>query len=155
MDNTDDTVAWTVDLGEIAVGTVYIAAVIAHPQDSPPQQPGVVGPAHTVGITADRMVDLLASQLVDEFWRPQRVVLHGEMSLAPTPADVHAISQRLSALNRIDFPYTIYANLVSGITREGRSVLGIIVFYTKKEYSNGNGQGTPTTGGVPPATEQP
>ena len=138
---TDDgigDVTWAFDPGEIPGNAVYVAAVIDGPGEPPPQQPGVVGPEHTVGLTVDRMVDLLASQLEDEFWRPHRMQLLGDADTATSPEGLHLATAGLSAMNKVGFPYTIYASIVPGTTTDGRSVIGIIVFYMKGENGNGH-----------------
>lgn len=136
------TVAWEFDPGDgVPAGAVYIAAVIPQPPDEPPaQQPGVVGSQHLVGLTIDRMVDMLASTLQDRYLRPQRERLFGVIATsAPDSPEVADATSRLTALEALDFPFPLYACVIPGTALDGRVVVGIIVFYTEKGGVNGNG----------------
>ena len=136
------TVAWEFECGDgMPAGAVYMAAVIPQPPDeSPAQQPGVVGPQHLVGLTIDRIVDLLASAHQDRYLRPERERLFGIIatSAPESPEGADAVS-RLTALEHLDFPYPIYGCIIPGVA-DGKAVVGIIVFYTEKGGTNGNGK---------------
>ena len=137
------TVAWEFEPGDgVPAGAVYLAAVIPQPPDDlPEQQPGVVGPQHLVGLTIDRMVDLLASTLQDRLLRPQRERLFGIIETsASDDSATDAAMQQLAALEKLDFPYPLYACVVPGTATDGQAVVGIVVFYTEKGGTNGNGE---------------
>lgn len=140
------TVNWEFDPGPcLPINAVYIAAAIPRPDNPPEQQPGIVGPQHRVGLTVDRMVDLLASSLQDRYLRPQRERLLGILGTAPTgSSDEDAATKQLLAMERLEFPWPIYASIVPGIAADGAPVIGIIVFYTEKGGGNGNGNGAPS-----------
>ena len=135
------TVTWEFDPGDgVPAGAVYMAAIVPRPPDeSPEQQPGVIGPQHLVGLTLDRMVDLLASALQDRYLRPERERLFGVIATsAPESPEGADATSRLTALEQLDFPYPLYGCIVPGVA-DGLPVVGVIVFYTEKGGANGNG----------------
>ena len=136
------TVVWEFESDGMPTGSLYVAAVIPRPPDDlPEQQPGVVGPQHLVGLSIDRMVDMLASTLQDRYLRPERERLFGIIATsAPDSTKADDATSRLIALEELDFPFSLYACIVPGTTPDGQAVVGVIVFYSEKGGTNGNGQ---------------
>ena len=141
-----DTVTWEFSVSDgVPETATYVAAVIPRPPDEPvAQQPGVVGPQHRVGLSTDRMVDMLASALQDRYLRPQRERLFGVVATsAPESPEAVAAMRQLQELEKLEFPYPVYGCVVPGKTQADQDVVGVIVFYMEGgETRNGQRSGS-------------
>lgn len=107
-------VKWAVSMGDMPDKAVFAA--------------GVCFPKQEI-----KVIDLLYSKMVTDFWKEERERLLDIMDTTIRTAPEHLAAQHdLIRINKNGLPYDVYGGIIPG-KYEDNDVVGLILFYRKEE----------------------